>query len=185
VDTLARAFSADKDSGDDMTTALTPIQEAAHAGNCAVVLIHHHNKLGAATMGAADGINDPDPLVNLQGSISIGGMADCIMGMYRQKDKRGVLLTGFGRDVEEYSLILTFDRVTRCWQAADTDALKMTDERSAILTVVEDLGPSTLTEINKVLETDKGNLHKRLQNMVNLGMLDRDAKSRYSVPELI
>lgn len=184
VDTLARAFSADKDSGDDMTTALTPIQEAAHASNCAVVLIHHHNKLGAATTGAADGINDPDPLVNLQGSISIGGMADCIMGMYRQKDKRGVLLTGFGRDVEEYSLSMTFDRVTRCWQAVDATAPKVTDERAVILETLRDLGPSTLTELNKVLETDKGNLYKRLQNMVNLGMLDRDSKGLYSVPEI-
>jgi hypothetical protein len=182
VDTLARAFTGDKNSGDDMTAQLTPIQEAAHAGNCAVLLIHHFNKLGAATTGTADGITEPDPLVNLQGSISIGGMADCIMGLYKQADKRGILLTGYGRDVEEYSLNLVFDRTTHSWQATDADAPKQTDERAQVLAAVEDLGPSTLTEINAILKVDKGNLYKRLQNMVNLGMLDKGDKGRYSIP---
>jgi len=182
VDTLARAFTVDKDNGDDVTAALTPVQEAAHAGSCAVVLVHHHNKVGAATSGTG-GATEPDPLVNLQGSISIGGMADCIIGMYRQKDKAGVLLCGYGRDVEEYALNLTFDRTTHCWQAVNVDAPRVTDERAKIIVALQDLGPSTATELNKVLEADKSNLHKRLQNMVGLGMLDRDARGRYSVPQ--
>ena len=182
VDTLSRAFSGDKNDGGDMTAQLTPVQEAAHAAGCAVVVIHHHNKLGAATTGAADGV-EPDPLVNLQGSVSIGGMADCIVGMYRQADKRGVLLTGYGRDVEEYALNLTFDRTTHAWQATEADAPKVTDERAAVLATIQERGPSTLTELVKALKVDKGNLYKRLQNMVSLGMLDVDAKGRYSAPE--
>ena len=145
------------------------------------MVIHHHNKLGAATTGAADGITEPDPLINLQGSISIGGMADCIMGMYRQADKRGVLLTGYGRDVEEYSLNLTFDRATHVWQAAETDAPKVTDERAEVLSLLEDLGPARLAEINGILKTDRGNLWRRLQGMVTLGILDYDGK-RYRIP---
>ena len=182
VDTLSRAFSGDKNDGGDMTAQLTPVQEAAHAAGCAVVVIHHHNKLGAATTGAADGV-EPDPLVNLQGSVSIGGMADCIVGMYRQADKRGVLLTGYGRDVEEYALNLTFDRTTHAWQAVEADAPKVTDERAAVLATIAERGPSTLMELVKELKADKGNLYKRLQNMVSVGMLDVDAKGRYSVPE--
>ena len=181
VDTLARAFTGDKNSGDDMTAQLTPVQEAAHAANCAVVLIHHFNKLGAATTGTATGITEPDPLINLQGSVSIGGMADCIVGLYRQADKRGIMLTGYGRDVEEYTLNLVFDRATHCWQAMDADAPKQTDERAQVLAVIENLGPSTLSEINAILKTDKGNLYKRLQNMMNLGMLDKSGP-RYGIP---
>ena len=182
VDTLSRAFSGDKNDGGDMTAQLTPVQEAAHAAGCAVVVIHHHNKLGAATTGAADGV-EPDPLVNLQGSVSIGGMADCIVGMYRQADKRGVLLTGYGRDVEEYALNLTFDRTTHAWQAVDVGAPKVTDERAAVLATIAERGPSTLMELVKELKADKGNLYRRLQNMVSGGMLDVDAKGCYGVPE--
>ena len=38
-----------------MTVALTPLQEAAHAVKCAVVMVDHHNKIGSATSGAATG----------------------------------------------------------------------------------------------------------------------------------
>lgn len=182
VDTLGRAFSGDKDNADAMTGQLAPVQEAAHAANCAVLLLHHHNKVGAATTGAGAGGIEPDPLVNLQGSISIGGMADCLMGMYRQKDKASVLLTGYGRDVEEFAFELTFDKTTRVWQATQRGVPKQTDERAAVLAVLEDLGPATLIEINEILKTDKGNLYRRLQNMVALGIIERGEKGRYRLP---
>ena len=59
----------------------------------------------------------------------------------------------------------------------------MTDERAAVLAMIAERGPSTLMELVKELKADKGNLYKRLQNMVSGGMLDVDAKGRYSVPE--
>jgi RecA-family ATPase len=66
VDTFSRACCGDQNDAEQMTRALTPLQETAHAENCAVLLNDHHRK----GFGA-----DPDAVIDIRGSIAKGAMA--------------------------------------------------------------------------------------------------------------
>ena len=188
VDTLSRALAGDQNDGQAMTAALTPLQEAAHAAKAAVVMIDHHNKIGAATSGAGDGEGlEPDVIVNLAGAISKGGIADSIWGLYRNKGKRGASLVVTGRDIEEQALLLQQDPVTHVWQPmTDGGELKpLSVARSEIIQAITDLGgEASFTEVVKATKRDKdsSNVYKRLQDLVNLGFLVYSGK-RYALAD--
>jgi hypothetical protein len=188
VDTLSRALAGDQNDGQAMTAALSPLQEAAHAARAAVVMVDHHNKIGAATSGAGDGEGlEPDVIVNLAGAISKGGIADSIWGLYRNKGKRGATLVVTGRDIEEQSLPLQQDPVTHVWQPL-TDAgevKQLSPARQEILQAITDLGGEAgFTEVVKSTgrEKDSSNVYKRLQDLVNLGYLVYSGK-RYALTQ--
>lgn len=182
VDTLSRALTGDQNKGQEMTAALTPVQEAAHAMQCAVLLIDHFNKLGTATAGVDDdGEMEGDPILNLAGSISKSGMADTVLGLYRQRGKRRSVLAVTGRDVEEQAIPIQFDWATRCWQPASEQERTLSTARAEILQAVEDLsGEASYTEVVKAVGKDRGNVYKQLQDLVNMGYLTYSGK-RYSL----
>lgn len=174
VDTLARALADDQNDAQRMNAALQPLQVAAHQAGAAVVLIDHFNKLGAATSGVGDGEDDaePDVVVNLQGAIAKSGVADALLGLYRNRGRRGFTLAIRGRDVEERTLKLKRDPVTLTWQIDQQATSGLTTARAEILKAVEDLGgEATFTEIVNATGRDRGNLHGQLQDLVNLGFL--------------
>ena len=176
IDTLSRALAGDQNDGRAMTAALTPVQEAAHAVRCAVVMVDHHNKIGAATSGAGDGEGlEPDVIVNLAGAISKGGIADSIWGLYRNKGKRGATLVVTGRDIEEQSLALQQDQVTHVWQPmTDGGVVKqqLSRGRLEVLDAIKNLGgEATFTEATKAVNMHRSNVYHVLQDLVNLGYL--------------
>jgi hypothetical protein len=173
IDTLSRALSGDQNDAQAMTAALIPLQEAAHSAGCCVLLIDHHNKLGAATTGAEDDGSEADPIVNLAGTIAKGGIADVIFGMYRTKGKRGAVLAVTGRDVEEQSLRIVQDATTRVWQP-DDNVLKpqLSRGRADILDAIKNLGgEASYTEVTKAVKMERSNVYHVLQDLVNLGYL--------------
>ena len=173
VDTLSRALAGDQKDEQAMNAALQPIHAAAHAAKTAVVIIDHHNKIGSATSGAGDAEGlEPDPIVNLAGSIAKGGVADAVMGLYRNKGKRGATLVVVGRDIAEQSLTLEQD-TAHVWQLSEGGTIKqMSTGRAEVLRAIEDLGgEATYPEITKALPGNRGNIYQRLQDMVNLGFL--------------
>ena len=171
IDTLSRALSGDQNDVRDMTTALGPLQEAAHAQNCAIVLIDHHAK-GAANLYAGDSETAPDPVLSILGSTAKGAVADTLWGLSRQRGRVGAVLAITGRDVEEQRLALRQDPITRIWQCEGiADAVRITTNREAILDALRRLGPSQLTTIAKAVGQDKSNTNKRLQDMVSAGLV--------------
>ena len=176
VDTLSRALAGDQNDGQAMTAALTPLQEAAHTAGCAVVMVDHHNKVGAATTGAADGVLEPDPIVNVLGATAKAAMADCILGMYRQSGKRGALLVGLGRDVEKYQLDLEQDHTTHCWQVVNEAGVPLGSGQAEVLNALKGLGWATCTEVAAAVGKERGNVYGQLQGLVTLGLAFRDEK---------
>ena len=69
IDTLARSTIGDQNDVVDMTLALDPVQQMAHAHNCAVLMVDHHKKGGGF---------DPDVITDILGSTAKGAMADSI-----------------------------------------------------------------------------------------------------------
>lgn len=168
IDTLARALRSnrirDSRSSVEMTDALAPIQEMAHACNCAVIMVDHMRKMGSA---------DPDVISDIMDSISKGGVSDTAWGLYRERGKAEAKLQITGRDVDEVTLAIKMDWLTASWQSeGDYQILKMTERRLEILASVDALGPSaTAANIAKAVAQDRGNTFKRLQEMAGAGLL--------------
>ena len=84
-----------------------------------------------------------------------------------------------GRDVGEQNLALTWDWLTGSWQCeGDADEIQITERRQEILDTLADLGPSPLKLITEAIGQDKGNTHKRLQDLVAAGLVRREGTGR-------
>ncbi|MDY6876791.1 MAG: AAA family ATPase [Chloroflexota bacterium] len=165
IDTLSRSCYGDQSDVEQMTAALTPIQEMAHEGNCAVLVIDHHRKAFGA---------DPDAIGDILGSTAKSAMADCIWGLYKERGKAGAKLAITGRDVEERTLALTWDFLTGCWQVeGDADELALTERRQGILDALAGMGRASLKDIASVVEQPKSHTHSRLQDLFNANLVVR------------
>lgn len=161
IDTLSRAVGGDQSDVSEMTLALSPLQEMAHAFNCAVVMIDHHRK-GFGT--------NPDAVADILGSTAKGALADCIWGLYRERGKSSAKLAITGRDVEERVLKLSWDGFLGCWHVeGDAFELELTERRQEILSALETLGQARLADIVEAIGQDKSNTYKRLQDLVAAG----------------
>ena len=178
IDTLSRSCYGDQNDVEQMTSALTPLQEMAHAKNCAVLMVDHHRK--------GFGLN-PDAVGDILGSTAKGAMADSIWGLYKNKNRKGARLAVTGRDIEERTLALTMDWLTGCWQLeGDADELEMTQRRQEILDALDMLGRAGVVDIATAIEQPKSHTHTRLQDLVDAGLVLRNKKANrvyYELPQ--
>lgn len=173
IDTLSRSVRGDQNDVAAMTRALTPLQEIAHAKNCAILLVDHHRKSSG---------ENPDAITDILGSTAKGAMADTVWGLYRERGKAEAKLKITGRDVEEKTLALTMDWATGCWQCeGNADSLEITDKRRELLDVIRDLGRATLPELVDATKRNKGTLYRDLQDLVNGGYVKKDSTSKASL----
>ncbi len=176
IDTLSRAVSGDQNDVAVMTRALAPIQATAHDHNCPVMMPDHHRKITGA---------GPDAITDILGSTAKGAMADTIWGLYRERGKVGAKLLITGRDVEEQTLALSWDRELRCWHCeGDAHELELTERKQEILDALEDLGRAGVVDIAKAVGQPKSNTHNRLQDLVNAGLVKRQEEGRRVYYEL-
>jgi hypothetical protein len=173
IDTLSRSVSGDQNDVAVMTRALAPIQATAHDHNCPVMMPDHHRKITGA---------GPDAITDILGSTAKGAMADTIWGLYRERGKVGAKLLITGRDVEEQTLALSWDREIRCWQSeGDADELELTECRQEILDALEDLGKVGVLDIADAVGRGKGAVCKDLADLVNGGLVVKTGKGRNKV----
>jgi RecA-family ATPase len=177
VDTFSRACCGDQNDAEQMTRALTPLQETAHAENCAVLLSDHHRK-GFGT--------NPDAVSDIRGSTAKGAMADTIWGLYDNKGRKDARLVVIGRDIQERSLTLSMDWLTGCWQLkGDADEPELTERQQEILDALEALGRAGLQDIADAVGQPKSNTHNRLQNLAKAGLVLRQKEGKrvfYTLP---
>ncbi len=170
IDTLARAIKGrlDWDNLTEVTAMLGALQELALAANCCVLLIDHHRKGNGL---AADVVDD------VMGSTGKAAVCDTILGLYRQRGDKGATLAVTGRDVEEASLGLAFDPLTRTWQVDETaQGVRRGTVQDAILATLEEWGEGTTAELAEALGRDRGNVHHELAELVAKGAVRKAAK---------
>ncbi len=171
VDTLSRSSIGDQNDVQAMTQALTPIQEMAHRFNCAVLLVDHHSKLGSG-----------DVITDILGSTAKGAMADTAWGLYRERGKTGAKLAVTGREVEEQTLNLSMDHVTGVWQyEKDAQAIQLGGRKREILDLLAEMGSAGVVDIAGLIDRDKGNVYKDLQELVNAGLVRKTGKGKNNV----
>ena len=171
IDTMSRAFSTnnilkDSNKSQEVVNAMGPIQEMAIEQDCAVVFVDHHNKV--AGVSGEDAIND------IMGSISKGGVADTAWGLYRERGKTEAKLQITGRDIDEVTLAVKFDKLTGCWQSVgDYYALNITQRRQEILDYIELVKEATCTNVARELGANKGTIMRALKEMTEANLLKR------------
>lgn len=176
IDTFSKAFYGDQADVEAMTRTLTPIQDMALTLNCAVVLVDHHRK------GFG---NSPDVVTDILGSTAKGALADCIWGLYRERQKVGAKLAITGRDVEEKSLALTWNRDTGSWHYdGDADEIELTERRQEILDALAELGKASTKDIANAVGQAQSNTHGRLQDLANADLIKRVQEGRRVFYEL-
>ena len=171
IDTLSRSIHGDQNDVGEMTAHLTPLQETAHACNCALLLIDHHKKRG---------IRDADVVDDVMGSTAKGAIADTIWGLYRKRGASTAKLAVTGRDVVAQTLELTFDGELGCWQSeGGAFGPSITDAQEELLDLAQEFERAQLGEFVEATKRKKSNVHVDLQELVASGKLSREKKGRY------
>lgn len=176
VDTLARAVGgADQMDQGEMNVLCGALQRIAQDRQVTIILVHHHRKKGIT---AGDVVDD------VMGATSIAGVADAVLGLYRERGKKDAELKITGRDVDEQELAVRFDLVTGCWQlVGDAQGVRMESVQADIVNaVIEHGGRATARQIASFLGKRANNISRELQELVSKGALVRGAKSGRTVP---
>jgi predicted transcriptional regulator len=168
IDTLTRSIpGVDQKKSDGVIGRIfDELQRLAITRNLAIVLVDHTRK---PTGFAADPVDD------ILHTTSKTAIADSILALYKEQGKAGAKLLGRGRDFEDVELNLQFDSATRAWQIDTPDLSENFDD---ILDALDILGKSQVTEIARTTSQNKGNVHKRMMRLLDLGMVTREKIGR-------
>jgi hypothetical protein len=178
IDTFSRAAGrADQSDPAAMTAMLGELQSLAMKQDTALLLIDHHRK-------SAGGL-ECNPVDDILSSTAKAAVADCAMGLYR--DKTGVVLKLIGRDMEERALALRWDALSSQWQClGDAEQVQRDSLRGAVLTAIEELTSAgqaaTTRRIALHLDKDDGNISRTLAELIHDGKIKRGAKRGRDVP---
>jgi len=137
IDTLQRVRPAATRNGSiygDDYAALSGLQGMAGRRGLTILVLHHTRKM------ASD-----DPLETVSGTQGLGGAADSVLVLKRERTQRDATLFVTGRDVEEDLITLRWNPIGTSW-ALLGDALS--EERLAVITLLRHAGkPLSLKDI--------------------------------------
>lgn len=167
IDTFAGVRPQSRREGYDADyAALSPLQEMAGQMGVAILVIHHLRKM-----------QGDDPFDMISGTTGLTGAVDAAFVLHR--GKQGVTLYGRGREIEEMEQAVEF--VGGMWKVlGDADEVRRSDERSAILEVLdgadEPMGPK---EIANALGWKTDNVKQLLFKMHKDGEIQKRGRGRY------
>ena len=140
---------------------------AAHA--IAIVVVHHLRKAEA-----------DDPFDTVSGTLGLTGAVDTILLLWREGN--GTVLAARGRDVEETTKAVMFNRENCTWSIiGDADAVKRSAEREAILKALAEAGEEPLSPHQVAMATGMKptNVRKLMQSMKADGMIKAAKYGKY------
>lgn len=166
VDTFTRATGHDQFDPVAMRGLLSPLQAAAISQDKVVMVIDH--------MPKPKGRDNYDNVIyDLYGSISKAGIADTILGLYRDAEGASGKLSGTGRDIEDFEIDLIWDKDGFRWDAVAPgtviDRLGYSDNRHAILSTIVEAEDISQLDIASVTGMNKGTVSRTLNELVSSG----------------
>jgi RecA-family ATPase len=171
IDTFSKAIgmhmqSSDSNDAGAITKALAGLQSVAQIKNACVMFIDHQSK--ATRQENGDAIGD------VYGSVAKAGVSDVMWGLYRERGKMGATLNVTGRDIDEATLLLNFDKEFGQWNYdGDGAGLRMTQRREEIITALTTLKKAMLQTIADYVRQPKNHTLERLQDLVSSGLVLR------------
>jgi len=165
IDTYGKAIYGDHNNYNEMTCALTPIQSIAFEIGCSIIFIDHHKKNSG---------DNPDAILDIQGSTAKGAIADSLIGLYSDKSSSSGTIFIESRDMQERRIEATFNSFSGMWNyKKDEGELNMTERRIAIINAIKDLEIAQIQDIADNLGLDKSNIHTSLQELAGVGQIGR------------
>jgi hypothetical protein len=164
IDTAARAFlGLDWNDASKVLPVLSPLQAFAIEREIAVLILDHFNKLASE-----------DLIDVVLGSVSKTGVADAVLGLFREQGQHYAKLAVVGRDMDSKTLRLEWDGLLKCWQyAGDGEEVELTEAQQAVLTALREMGTATVSELANFLNANRGNVYKRLTELGDAGKVRR------------
>lgn len=167
VDTLSRAFMGLKDMNDsqEVTAALTPLQELSMSNGIGLLFIDHHAKPKGTS---------PNPIDDIMASTAKSAVLDTAMGLYKDTQSGTTRLLAEGREVQPVDLTLEFDTLNGCWNSKGSTGQFVNNlAEQEIIDFLAAAGGASLADITKAMNKDKGNTSRRLLRLEQLGIIER------------
>lgn len=176
IDTMARALGK-VDQNDQAAVGLIvgQLQRWAIEHDLCLLFVDHHKKPNAT-------VNDL--VSDVLGATSKTAVADCVMGLYRQRGQRDATLKITGRDLADRELSVAFDGGIGSWTLrGDADQVVNGEKMQQLIDALMTLGEATHRELYEVTGQDKSNSFTRIQELVARGIVERtDSKpARFSL----
>ncbi|KXK06600.1 MAG: hypothetical protein UZ17_ACD001000405 [Acidobacteria bacterium OLB17] len=172
VDTLKRVRPPERPGRiyNDDYDAIAPLADLAKQYGVAIVVVHHTRKQ-----------DSEDPVDLVSGSTGLSGAADGVCVLKRMRLQSSAELLSFGRDFEESSLALEWDKETLQWKCVGEAAeFKMSVERRAIIDVIRNNGgKASRKEIAEALGKASSTVGKNLWDMKQDGQVICDEAGNY------
>ena len=170
VDTLQKVRPAASRNGSlygDDYQALSGLQEMAGRRGLTILVLHHTRKATA-----------DDPLETISGTQGLGGAADSVLVLKRDRNHRDATLFVTGRDVEETELTLRWDAMRAAWSLLG-DALS--EEREAVIKLLHHAGhPLTIKEVALATGRPNDPVRLLLWRMATAGQIASPSKGVYT-----
>jgi hypothetical protein len=176
IDTLQRVRPAASRNGSlygDDYQALSGLQEMAGRRGLTILVLHHTRKMGS-----------DDPLETISGTQGLGGAADSVLVLKRERTHRDATLFVTGRDVEETELTLRWDAMRAAWSLLG-DALS--EEREAVIKVLRHAGhPLAIKDIALGLGRPNDPIRLLCWRMLSAGQIASPRQGVYTtIPETL
>lgn len=167
IDTFTRATGEDQIDVAAMRATLSPMQAEAMATDKTVLVVDHMPK-GKGGRDSYDSV-----IYDLYGSISKAGIADTILGLYRDSEGAAGTLNGTGRDIQDFEMSLLWDQDTCQWAAPGPgqiiDRLGYSDNRHALLQAIVEAEDISQLDLASVTGLNKGTVSRTLNELVQSG----------------
>jgi Xaa-Pro aminopeptidase len=152
---------------------LSPLKKYADSRNVSVLIVHHTRKMSAQ-----------DPFDTISGTTGFTGAADAALVLASDED--GVTLYGRGRDVEEISTAVEFEKKTGRWVSlGDREDVRRSEPRNTIIDLLRHFADQTMTiaEIADRTGMKKENAKQLLHKMKRDGEVITPKQGQYTLPE--
>jgi hypothetical protein len=177
VDTLQRFRPRRNGRGSDIYAedyeALALFKTLAERHRVTVLIVHHTRKAEAE-----------DPMDLVSGTLGLGGAADGVIVLKRDRGQERAELHLIGRDVEnEGAFVVEFRRASCTWHLiGDAAVVGTSDAQTAILAALRDApGALTAGEVAEELSRNRVTVRRLLRKLAKAGKVVQDGKHRYTV----
>lgn len=180
LDTYAKAISPkirQKDESDTIKVG-SALHEIAWGMDCPIVIIDHFRK---------SGVNSAEDVVDeVSGSTGKTGIADTIIGIFKQRSYSSGQLKISGRDVSEQDLTIEWIPDTCTWDLLGNtqDVIANKAEAKCIRAIQDNDSQATLAEIEQMTGWSESYAYKILSKLENDGILSKDGRgSPYAIKD--
>jgi replicative DNA helicase len=174
IDTIQKMMGInDLNDYSQTVNGMSALKDIADSLSIAVIVIHHNRK---------GGDNDGDHMESALGSTGINATADTTLTMRRKRGTSEATLSVTGRDVEDTTYTLSWDKDICSWSVTGQGALKpaLTEAQQQIVDLLESEARNwTVGEIAKTLEKSKSTISEQAAKLFKMDCIECPYQGQY------